>query len=187
MATQSNEKVVYWVTAPENSGNHMMLQCLCSAGYYGNLYIREWFGASALDVDFRGRPDKLAFLRSFPHGGQVIDPYPIAVLMQAEGYRIVPITVHRKSEFAIEGQVLTYAGRTSEEAQDIIRICQVTMHEFAAWLKTPLIVVPYEPFVRWREVRVALFAQIGLPAPTYATFNANESEKYKLEGPPLTF
>ena len=179
------DRIVYWVSAPANSGNRMMVQCLCSAGCYGNPHKEEWFGEGIDDLDFRGLPDRLAFARSMPNGEEVVDPYPIAARMLAEDYRIVPITVHRKTEFAVMGQVMNYPRWGWRRSVEHLQVCAELMHEFAVFLGTPLITVPYEPFVRWPKVRSALFAQLDLPPPTHDTFNANK--KYILDGPPLDF
>lgn len=175
-----SEKIVYWVSAPENSGNRMMRRCFCSAGCYGDPDRKEWFGDGPDDLDFAELPNRLVFARSVPNGDHVVDPYPIAVRMLICGYRIVPVIVYRKTEFAIEGQVRNYEGRTPEAALQYIRICVEMMHQFAAYLRTPLVVVPYEPFILWPAMRKALFASLGLPPPTIEFYNANEA--YDLSG-----
>ena len=181
-------KTVYWVTGAENSGNRVLVQSLCSAGCYGNSPRGEMHEYLLDDtLEFEGLPDRLAYMRSVPHGGRVPKPKLIATRMQRAGYTIKPILVIRKTEFAIEGQVLTY-GRTREQAQQYVALAVTIMYDFALWLGELLTVVSYELFVEIPEVRRDLFAQLGLPPPTFEPFNANDQEKYQhLVGPPLTF
>jgi len=174
------KKRAFLVIGAENSGNRMMRKCLCTAGCWGDPDREEFTD----DLNFEGLPEQIAVARSVPHGEFVPDVKAIARLMQLAGYQVVPILVYRKTDFAVAGQVKVYQ-RSPEEARRYIEVAARLAYECALWLKTVLVVVPYELFVTSAWVRDHLFLQLGLPPTTHELFNANE--KYELEGSPLPY
>lgn len=172
-------KRAFLIVGAENSGNRMMRKAFMAAGCHGN-------PENGLDVwDLKQPlPPRIVLARSVPNGDVIPDVKGLARACELAGYAVVPVHIYRKTEFAIEGQVKGYQ-RTPERALEYRHLATLIAYELAAWLGTPLVVVPYEPFVMSCHVRVHLFASLGLTAPAIDTFNANE--KYQLDGPPLPY
>lgn len=173
------ERRAFLVVGEANSGNRMMRRAFMAAGCHGDtercIHVE--------DLQAGGLPDRIVLVRSGPNE----DGFDFKILAghcQAAGYAVTPVLIYRKTDFALAGHRQHY-GLTHRQAvrqrNEVTRL----MYELAAWLRTPLVVIPYEPFVGDRSVRRALFRSLGLREPAMEFYNANEG--YRLAGPPLPF
>lgn len=151
-----------------------------SAGCYGD----PVHGIQIADLQRGGLPDRIVLARSGPNGHKVPDFKELAYALLTAGYRVTPVMVYRKSDFALAGHAKHYR-LTHEEARSYRDTVTYLAYELSAWLGETLVVIPYEPFVTDGWMRHFLFTQLGLSTPTMTFFNANE--KYHLEGPPLPY
>lgn len=156
----------------------MLRKALMAAGCHGD----PDRGIDEKTLQKKRLPRRIVLARSIPNGLEIPNLKGLARSCELAGYEVTPILVYRKTEYAIAGQVRGY-DRSWELAQEYRELATQLAYELAAWLGTVLVVVPYEPFVTNRLVRIALFTQLGLTAPAMDFFNANE--KYELEGSPI--
>lgn len=138
-------------------------------------------GIHAADLWRGGLPSKIVIARS---GAGEEDFEALVRACHATGYSVTMVLPYRKTDFAIEGQVLHYPVTREEAREQRDEVVHLT-YRLAAQLGTPLVVIPYEPFVTSDQVRRDLFESLGLAAPEMKFFNANE--KYHLTEPPLPY
>lgn len=180
------KKRAFFVLSLENSGTRMTVQALCHSGCWGNPNNGElWNEPDPTFEAIPGDPPLIAFPRSVLHGGVMPDPFVYAQRMLNVGFKVFPVHVYRKTEFAIAGHLNGKYASSHQEAKDRIDLTARLIHELGATLRQPVMTVIYEQFVANKPYRDALFAQFGLPPTTYPMFNANE--KYVLSAPPLPY
>lgn len=170
-------KIAYFVMGPESSGTRMLTKAFCTLGIYGDFKHKQRMD----DLDFSKTPDKIVIRRSLPHG----DAWPaiadLIKIMKQAGYGvIVPLLIYRDKDATVKSQLRHQHAKAIPEAKANIQFSiDHTLRELAEVNLWP-IVVPYEPFVKYEQVREAFFRQLGLPVPIMVFYDANE--KYVSEG-----
>ena len=173
-------KRAFLVMGEANSGNRMMRKAFMAAGCYGDTVK----GIQIADLQRGNLPDTIVIARSGPNGEHIPDFIALAQACIDAGYTVTPVMIWRKSDFALAGHCQHY-GLTHQQALHYRETITFLAYELACWLKTPLVVVPYEPFVTSKEIRDLFFRQFGLNPPAMEFYNANE--KYLLTNPPLAY
>lgn len=180
-------KRAFFVLGPENGGTKMLTGAFLDWGCYGSAeHHQPWD-----DFSFPPAEHDIVFRRSIPHGGNPVDLWRVAKELKDCGYEVVPVYIHRKTDFVVAGQLRTDReeegkvqapySRDAFEAWEHITGGLEMCYEFAArCLKTPLIVVPYENFVTEGVVRHDFFRCFGLERvkSEMEFYNANEHERY---------
>lgn len=172
-------KRAFLIIGQANSGNRLLRRAFMAAGCYSNTER----GIKAADLWRGDLPDKIVIARS---GVGEEDFEAMVRACHATGYLVTVVLPYRKTDFAIEGQVLHYPVTREEARKQREEVVHLT-YRLAAQLETPLVVIPYEPFVTSARVRKDLFESLGLANPEMKFFNANEGKQYRLKGPPLPY
>ena len=163
------QKHAYLVIGAESSGNRMMVKALVSAGCYGDGDVEQRLD----DLDFSNTPDRIAMLRSVPHGDDIPDLRGLAKLLIEAGYQVHPILMYRKTDFVVASQKAGGHGMRDDEVWEHIQMAHHLAHDLACCLGEKLLTVVYETFVTMPQIRRWVFYQLGLPEPAMEFENAN--------------
>ena len=170
-------KTAYFILGPESSGTRMITKAFCSLpGMYGDYKHRQRMDNN----DFSETPNQIVLRKSLPHG----DAWPaiadIITLMKLSGYKIiVPILILRDKDATVNSQLRHVHEKEDEKSRNNISFS--IDHTYKELMKVNLVpvVICYEPFVKYEEVRKLFFDSLGLPNPVMDFYNANEQYEKK--------
>ncbi len=163
-------KQAYFILGPESSGTRMITKAFISSGCYGDFKHKQRLD----DLNFKATPDKIVFRRSLPHGTKWPAIADTITLMRRSGYQVRPILILRDKDATAASQLRHAHERDGEEAKTNIAFSVDYTYKELTKVKMVPLVICYEPFVRYPEVRELFFKRLGLPVPQMEFFDANE-------------
>ncbi len=163
-------KQAYFIIGPESSGTRMITKAFVTAGCYGDFKHKQRLD----NLKFNDTPDRIVIRRSLPHGTKWPAIADLITLMNRSGYQVTPILILRDKDATAASQLRHAHERDGTEAKTNIAFSIDYTYKELIKVSTLPLVICYEPFVRYPEVREMFFKSLDLPMPKMEFFDANE-------------
>jgi len=155
-------KTAFLIIGAEGSGTYMLAEAFVSAGciYCDKDDIDEFLKDN--------QPNNLVVRRSFPHAGKWITTGEIVLKLKKHHYIVRQIAI-RRDKYCTQKSVLRRNPKASPDDYDIAQaLIQSALHVWSG------ILIEYEGFVKYKEVRERVFSRYNLPLPEMEFYDGNK-------------
>lgn len=165
----------YLVLGAESSGNRLMTRVLIAAGCAGVAGAQQALDDAIPPAD--GTP--IVWLRSVPHGRVFPDIAAHIHLLDAAGYCVRCVVMHRDFHAQTHSQVAARHVQTLEQAQMHVRLAYQRIYAALSETKCWYVALNYEALVQNPDAVMAwLLPMLDLPIPLLSEPIRNENEKW---------